>query len=134
MDAVTTPLETAPAPAPKKSLVLVEDDEVVRRSLHLLLHFRGFDVRSFASAGPLLADTWLPSASSLVADYRLPDGNGLDVLRHLRAAGWKGRAVLITGYPDRSLCEAAQAAGFAAIIEKPIRQHDLLNALSVEAQ
>ena len=35
--------------------LIVEDDEGVRRSLQLLLHWRGYDVRSYAAADLLLA-------------------------------------------------------------------------------
>lgn len=113
----------------KPLLLLVDDDDNVRRSLHLLLQFRGFQVRSFASAAPLLDDEAALKAVCMVADHRLPDGDGIDVLQRLREAGWSGRAVLITGYPSADLKERAAHAGFSAVLEKPLRQHELLKAL-----
>ena len=111
-------------------LVLVEDDDAVRRSLQLLLFGRGFQVRSFASASSALADPGAIDARYLVADYRLPESDGVSLLRAMRARGWQGRAVLITAYASEILREAANAVGFNAIVEKPLRQQDLFGALT----
>lgn len=117
------------APQPRPRVLLVEDDDGVRRSLHLLLHGRGFDVRSYSAAGPLLADPSIGEARCLIADYRLPDSDGFGVLRALHRIGWQGRSVLITAYPSITLRAAAEACGYDAILEKPIRQHELIGAL-----
>lgn len=118
-----------PFPNNKPLLLLVDDDDAVRRSLHLLLQFRGYQVRSFSSAAPLVDDEAALDAVCMVADHRLPDGNGVELLQRLRDAGWSGRAVLITGYPSVDLSERAAHAGFSAVLEKPLRQHELLKAL-----
>ncbi len=110
-------------------ILLLEDDAGVRRALHLMLRAHGFDVHSHESAVLLLADPALPRAEFLIADYRLIDSNGIDVLRALRATGWQGRAILITGAPSPALRAEALAAGYAAVLEKPLQPHDLLHAL-----
>jgi len=115
---------------PRLRAILVEDDEAVRRSLQLVLHARGYDVRSFASAAPLLDDAPIDAIDLLVTDYRLPDGDGLGVLRAMRRAGWHGRAVLITAFPSPALADSARACGFDAILEKPLRPNELIGALS----
>lgn len=124
---------TALPPGAVPRILLLEDDAGVRRSLHLLLRAHGYDVRAHASAELLLADPQAHAARHFVADYQLPDGDGVGVLGALLAAGWVGRAVLITAYLTEALCEAALAAGYAAVLEKPVRVHDLLNALLDEA-
>lgn len=119
-----------PAVEPQRVVLLIEDDEAVRRSLQMLLHWRGYDVRSFAGAAPVLDGHTMDDAAVLIADYRLPDGDGISVLRALRRAGWKGKAILITAFPSPTLDEAARAAGFDAVLEKPLRQHELIGALA----
>jgi CheY-like chemotaxis protein len=96
----------------------------------MLLHWRGYDVRSFAGAAPVLEGHTMDDADILIADYRLPDGDGVSVLRALRRADWKGKAILITAFPSPTLEEAARAAGFDAVLEKPLRQHELIGALA----
>jgi DNA-binding NtrC family response regulator len=110
-------------------LLLVEDDDGVRRGLQLLLQGQGFDVHSFASARAALADAAISSARYLVADYVLADSDGVTLLKDLRARDWAGTAVLITAFASPDLRAAALASGYAAMLDKPFRDDDLLRAL-----
>lgn len=121
----------APAPTPQR-ILLLDDDPGVRRALHLMLRAHGFDVRSHESPVLLLADPAVAEAAFLIADYRLPVSNGIEVLGALRDAGWQGRAILITGIAPPALREEALAAGYATVLEKPLRAHDVLHALGSE--
>jgi hypothetical protein len=47
----------------------------------------------------------------------------------LRAAGWRGRAVMMTGYPTPGLADAAQAAGYDLLLEKPLGENHLSLAI-----
>lgn len=115
--------------SPRQRILLVEDDEGVRRSTHLMLQAQGYDVRSFATSAALVADPAIGEAAWLVADYRLSDSNGLEVLGALRALGWTGRAVLVTAFSSIVLREAAEACGFEAVLEKPLRPLELTTVL-----
>lgn len=121
---------TAPPLSPRPSVLLVEDDDGVRRSTQLLLHGRGYQVRAHSAAAAARADPGAIVADYLVADYRLPDGDGVQLLRDLQARGWRGRAVLMTGYPSPALATEAAECGYAALLEKPLRTHELLGALT----
>lgn len=124
MDGLVKPLVKV-----RPRIVLLEDDNGVRRSLQLLLQGRGFDVRAFGSAEPLLADLDFAEADCLVADYRLATSNGIDVLQSLRAGGWTKPAVLITAFGSAELASQAIAAGFSEVFEKPLKDHMLIAAL-----
>jgi FixJ family two-component response regulator len=106
-------------------LLLVEDDAGVRRSLQLLLHARGFEVRAYSAGAALLADPLADEAGCFVADYSMDDLDGLEVLARLRARGWCGPAVLITAFATADLREKALACGFDEVLEKPFREHVL---------
>ncbi|MBX3593365.1 response regulator [Sphingomonas sp.] len=116
--------------APSDRVLLVEDDDAVRRSIHLLLHGRGYDVKSYSGAAMVVGDGDAERAGYLITDYRLADGDGIGVLRGLRRRGWHGRAVLVTGHYSDTLCAAALASGFDAVLEKPLKQGQLLAALA----
>lgn len=116
-------------PAARRRLIVVDDDDSVRRSLQLMLHWRGYDVRSFACAAPVLDDPQTIEAAAIVIDQRLPDGEGIALLVALRARGWRGRAVMITGFSTPELTEAARSQDCDAVLEKPLRGIDLLAAL-----
>lgn len=110
-------------------VILVEDEDSVRRSLQLFLTGRGFRVRAFPAVAPAIADPGCGDASLLVSDYRLPDGDGISLLTGLRDRGWQGRAVLVTAFPSELLSRTARSAGYAMVIEKPLRHQELLNSL-----
>jgi FixJ family two-component response regulator len=110
-------------------LLLIDDDEGVRRSLQLLLEGCGFDVRSFGSAIPLLNDNLVRDSDVLITDYLLPDRDGIALLETLRRQGWRGRAILITAFPSASLADRAKASGFAALLAKPLHQPQLIAAI-----
>jgi FixJ family two-component response regulator len=124
MDSLVKPLVKA-----RHQIVLLEDDNGVRRSLQLLLQGRGFDVKAFGSAEPLLADPEFAEADCLIADYRLAASNGIDVLQSLRQGGWMKPAVLITAFGSAELAARALAAGFSDVFEKPLKDHLLTAAL-----
>jgi len=111
-------------------ILLVEDDPGVRRSLQLLLQARGYDVRAHAIGATLLADPAVETAVCLIADYRLTGLDGVEVLQALRARGWLGPAILITAFGSPSLTARAAAAGYASVVEKPMRDKILVATLT----
>ena len=125
------PQTAAVDPARRPRLLLIDDDQAVRRSLQLLLHGRGFEVCAFGSAVRALANDFARRSDILVTDYLLPDGNGIALIDTLRRQGWRGRAVLITAFPSPGLAERAAASGFAAMLEKPLHHHTLIAAIGV---
>lgn len=116
--------------AERPRILLSEDDPAVRRSIQLLLVSRGYDVRAYTSASALLSDPLVHSAIGLVADYRMPDVDGITMLQRLRAAGWPGVALLITGFNADNLVQRATSEGFHAVLEKPLRAQELLRELA----
>jgi len=115
----------------RKSIVLlVEDDPAVRRSLQLVLQGSGFLVRSYATGAALLADPSAADADAIVADYRLPDSDGVCLLQDLRKAGFDGPAVLVTGFGSPALAVSAKAAGYARVLEKPLADRVLRETMA----
>ncbi|MEG3175789.1 response regulator [Sphingomonas sp. RB3P16] len=110
-------------------ILLLDTDEAGRRELQLLLHGRGFEVRAFASAAPLLHDGSPGPADILLTAEVLRDADGIAVVDALRRRGWRGRAVLITALRSPALTARARASGFAAVLDVPFHHHDLLAAL-----
>ncbi len=114
---------------PRPRIVLVEDDPGVRRSIQLLLQ-RNYDVRSYASSAALLAEPAPADVACLVTDYRMAEMDGLEVLRAFRACGWTGPAILITAYYSPELVERARREGCDIVLDKPLREHALVEAVA----
>lgn len=117
------------AAVPRPRVLIAEDDASTRRSLLMLLTGHGFDAIAYATAEQALADAVRRPPACLVADYRLDREDGIGLLVKLRARGWNGPAILISGYGSNSVCANAKAAGFALVFDKPMREHVLVDAL-----
>ena len=117
---------------PAKQVLLIEDDEDVRRSLTLLLRSWGYTVDVFRNGMELLGLRHLPSPDCLIIDYKMPHLDGLDLLRQLRIGGMVMPAILITGFYSTSLAERAKRLGYCSVIEKPTVNPDLQSALRAQ--
>jgi FixJ family two-component response regulator len=103
-------------------ILIVEDDDAVRRSLQLLLRSRGMEVRAYASARSALGDSAVMEGKCLIADLMMPEVDGIELLRKLRANGWTGPAVLVSGHLTPQLEEMAISAGYGAVLHKPVSE------------
>ncbi len=114
---------------PGSSILLVEDDDAVRRSLLLLLQARGYDVRAYPSAVGLMNDPGMAGYGCIIADLMTPQMDAIRLLAELRAVGWNGKSILISGFLDSNWEEKARAAGYDAILPKPISDSVLVRTV-----
>jgi FixJ family two-component response regulator len=111
-------------------ITLVDDDEAVRDSLALLLNFRGYRTRAFASAEACLA-AWRPDwRGCLLLDLRMGGMDGLALQRALSERGNALPIVFLTGHGDLPQARAALKAGAVDFLEKPYEEAALLSAVS----
>lgn len=130
MDWISKPVNVpSDVPRVRRSILLVEDDDAVRRSLQLLLSARGHAVRAYSSALGLAEDPAALRCDCLVADLLMPPTDAIALLGALRDAGWKGRAILISGYLEDGWQTKARAAGFEAVLAKPISNSSLVRVV-----
>jgi len=66
---------------------VIDDDEAMRDSLSYLLESAGIDARTYESATEFLRGINSVGAGCIVTDVRMPELNGLDLVRHLREQG-----------------------------------------------
>ena len=108
---------------------VVDDEEPVRRSLAFLLATAGFTVRLHESATAFLAVAPSIRDACLVTDLRMPDMNGVELLRQLQARKQRLPAIVITGHGDVPLAVEAMKAGALDFIEKPFDDEVLIGAI-----
>jgi CheY-like chemotaxis protein len=130
------PIGQPQAPASLRGLriLVVDSDERLRRSAHLILGRWGCIVETARDAKEALTMTRLGTYDAILADIRLPDLSGYEAYRQLREAQPKARVILMTGYgydPGHCLVKARQD-GLKHVLFKPFRIDQLLTALAVE--
>ena len=111
-------------------VLLIEDNTEERRMYASLLYYNGFDVveAKDAISGLQLARAKRPDA--ILMDVRLPAMSGLIATQILAARNETSRipVVCMTGLTNITP-EHAQAAGCAALLHKPIKNHDLVSTV-----
>ena len=112
------------AAAPPNPRLLVVDDEPDLRTLYELSLVReGYDVDSAATveeAWALLTAAGAQRFQLVITDMRLPDGNGLDLLRRMEESGRPEKAIVITAYGSPENAVEALKAGAYDYLTKPV--------------
>jgi CheY-like chemotaxis protein len=129
----TLPYQPIEAPSRVKGMrvLVVDNDERVRRSAHSLLGKWGCIVETARDGKEALTMAKMCAYDAMLADIRLPDLSGYDVYRALRLAQPQARVILMTGYgydPSHSLVRARQE-GLRFVLYKPFRVEQMLDAL-----
>jgi len=113
---------------------VIDDDEAMRNSLSFLLTAAKLDVRSYDSAVAFLDDQDRPKHGCIVSDVRMPQMDGIELLRRVKAMAIDLPVVLITGHGDISLAVEAMKAGAVDFLEKPFEEKQFLTAIESALQ
>lgn len=106
---------------PRRSyaILVVEDEPDLAVTCERLLRRRGYDVMTAGSRRDGLSMLEKAPPALVITDLRLPDGDGLDVVRAARRATAPIPAIVITGFASEASRQAALAAGAAGYLSKP---------------
>jgi DNA-binding response OmpR family regulator len=108
--------------------LLVEDDASTSNALRQLLTAYGYQVAVVGTVAAAVAAVD-DSIYAVILDLMLPDGDGADVLRKIRAAGYKARVCITTGVSSPMWLDRVQALAPDCILQKPIDLAQLLEKL-----
>jgi two-component system response regulator FixJ len=108
---------------------IVDDEEAVRNSLAFLLSGAGFAVRVHESATHFLAIAPQITNGCLITDLRMPDMDGVELLRRLRAIDALLPAIVVTGHGDVQMAVEAMKNGAIDFIEKPFSDDVLIDSI-----
>jgi two-component system response regulator GlrR len=118
--------ETAPAPARKPKILVVDADQAMRRLMGVRLGAANYSVQSADSAQAAL-DACVRSRPNLViTDLRLEDMGGISFLKELKSRWPLLSVIVLTGYGTiAEAVEATQCGAFGYLV-KPIEREELL--------
>src|SRR4051794_34820574 len=110
-----------------KRILIVDDEPNIGRSLQMILEREGYSVALASSASAFRAHSGRVDAFLL--DVKLPDGNGIDLLREIRGRGLPTPVIMISGHATIADAVEATRAGAYDFLEKPLARDKVLLTL-----
>jgi two-component system response regulator HydG len=107
-------------------ILIIEDDTVFSLMLSTWLKKKNFAVKAVNSVSDAKQEIETGSYDLLLSDFRLPDGDGIDILKWLKETGRSLPLIMMTGYADIQTAVQSMKLGASDYISKPINQNGLL--------
>jgi len=119
-------------------ILLIEDDVAFCKMLETFLSKKGYEVISAFAAGEAYKILANHAVDLVITDVRLPDDDGLSILKHIKEDYNNIPVILMTGYAEVNKAVEAMKEGAFDYISKPVRPDELLKivdkALQAEAE
>jgi FixJ family two-component response regulator len=117
-------------PQQTRTIYVVDDDQLQREAIGLVVSTTGWKVKTFASAEECLSSIGRERVDCIVIDLYMPGMNGADFLEVIMARGIDIPAVVITGVAgDSPLAKRALDAGARVVLVKTCRPEELVRAV-----
>jgi len=113
---------------PEAKVHVIDDDDDARESLAFLLSTADVPSQTYASAREFLAVAG-EVGGVVVTDVRMPEMDGLELVRRLSALGVNLPVIVMTGHGDVPLAVEAMKAGVRDFIEKPFDDETMLSSI-----
>lgn len=108
-------------------ILLVDDDAEICEFLATLLELEGMEPAVALTADAALAQ--LGEASAVLVDVAMPNVDGLELCRRMRAAGYRGPILVVSARPGPDLPHKAAQAGANGFVRKPFENAELVARL-----
>ena len=112
-----------------RSVLIVDDEELIRRSLRMALEGAGYAVQQAVNGADALASLASDAPDCALIDLRLGDLDGLDVLRRIRETLPGLKAIVITAHGDVDSAVQALRLGAYDFIRKPFDLEEVVAAV-----
>jgi DNA-binding NtrC family response regulator len=106
-------------------LLIVDDEASIRDMLAFFFHKRGFEVLTASNFAEGQASAIRSTPDLVLSDINMPDGNGLDLLRKIKAESPKTPVIMITAHTSTPDAIEAMKAGAVDYIAKPFNIEEL---------
>ena len=106
-------------------LLIVDDEASIRDMLAFYFHKKGFEVQTASNFTEGQAAALRSAPDLVLSDIKMPDGNGLDLLRKIKADYPKTPVIMITAHTSTADAIEAMKAGAVDYIAKPFNIEEL---------
>src|SRR5580765_4534573 len=108
-----------------KKILVVDDEPSMRELLSIMLHKEGYEVLAAESRAKAAAVLAKASVDMVITDVKLPDGDGIEILRHVKAASPETAVIVMTAFGSTSTAVAALKLGAHDYLTKPFDVEEL---------
>lgn len=117
-----------------KSILIVEDDITFGMMLKTWLSKKGFEVSSVSNIARAHKHIESQTVDLILSDLRLPDQDGIDLLKWLNKQDKNIPLIIMTGYADIQSAVQAMKLGAQDYIAKPVNPEELLKKITEALQ
>mgnify|MGYP001540742629 FL=1 len=117
-----------------KAILIVEDDITFGMMLKTWLGKKGFEVSSVSTIARARKHIESQTVDLILSDLRLPDHEGIDLLKWMNEQGKAIPLIIMTGYADIQSAVLAMKLGARDYIAKPVNPGELLKKISEALQ
>ncbi len=110
-------------------ILVVDDDENIRKVLTTILEDEGYDVEAADTAKIAIEKTAKKFYNVALIDIRLPDMEGIELLTKMRPTTPRLRKIIVTGYPTMQNAVEAVNKGADAYVLKPFNVEKVLDII-----
>lgn len=115
--------------ASSETVLIIDDDPLIRVCASRILEREGFAHESFATAEQFLQRRHMPELACVLLDVRMPGMSGLELQERLIREQRPMSIVFMTGYADLPLCVQAVRAGAIDFLLKPFHPEALIQSI-----
>jgi len=115
-------------------ILIVDDDENIRNTLKAILEDEGYVVDTTVSGGEAIQKSQKTAYNIALLDIRLPDMEGVELLKLIKDPVPRTRKIMLTGYPSMQNAIAALNKNADAYLIKPIDIEKLLETVKNQLQ
>jgi len=115
-------------------ILVVDDDENIRNTMKTILEDEGYIVDLAATGSEAIQKTKKTAYNIALLDIRLPDMEGVELLKLIKDTVPRTRKIMVTGYPSMQNAIAALNKNADAYLIKPIDIENLLNTVKEQLQ
>ncbi len=115
-------------------ILVVDDDETIRKTMKAILQDEGYDVDLAASGKEAIHKSEDKLYNVALLDIRLPDMEGVELLELLKEGVPRTRKIMVTGYPSMQSAISALNKKADAYLLKPVDIEKLLSTVKEQLQ
>src|SRR5437764_7003962 len=113
----------------RASILIVDDEASIRDSLRMILEYEGYRVDEAAGGSQALTRVAERPPDAVLLDIKMPEIDGLDVLKAFRERGYDMPVLMISGHADVATAVEATRRGAFDFFEKPLQRERVLLSL-----